>query len=117
MHPLITKDDYKGFAARYRNSDEEAQDLLDYYADNEGDVTNILMSIMCSVNDDAGRFAKFFEDKIAKGDIKHFVKKFNQTKTKIQLLPDEQKEAKAERPTLSKRRPNLQEAQWRTSRR
>ena len=100
MHPLITKDDYKGFAARYRNSDEEAQDLLDYFADNEGDVTNILMAIMCSVNDDAGRFVKFFEDKIAAGAIKHFVKKFNATKAHIYLLPDEKKEAKAEKAKL-----------------
>jgi len=42
MHPFVTKEDYKGFAARYRGSEEEAQDLLDYFANNEGDVTDIL---------------------------------------------------------------------------
>lgn len=100
MHPLITKDDYKGFAAKYRGSDEEAQDLLDYYAENEGDVSNIIQAIMCCVNEDAARFVKFFEEKISAGTIKHFTKTFNKTKTKIQLLADERKEAKAEKAKL-----------------
>jgi DnaJ family protein C protein 9 len=103
MHPLISKDDYKGFAAKYRGSDEESQDLLDFYAENEGDISNIILSIMCCVNDDAPRFVKFFEDKIAAGDIKHFVKMFNKTKTKIQLLADERKEAKAEKAKLKQK--------------
>lgn len=42
MHPEITKADFKGFAEKYRGSEEEAQDLLDYFADHEGDVTHIL---------------------------------------------------------------------------
>lgn len=55
---------------------------------------------MCCVNEDAARFVKFFEEKIAVGKIKHFTKTFNKTKTKIQLLADERKEAKTEKAKL-----------------
>jgi hypothetical protein len=74
--------------------------LLDYFANNEGDVTDILQSIMCSENADASRFVQFFEDRIKKGTIKHFVKQFNKTKSGIVLLADEKKEAKTEKAKL-----------------
>jgi hypothetical protein len=58
---LITKDDIKGFASRYKGSDEEAEDLLEFYFENEGDITTILQCIMCSENADKARFIQFYE--------------------------------------------------------
>lgn len=52
LHPEITKQDVKTFAERYKNSEEEQQDLLDYYIDHDGDVTHILEHIICSTNED-----------------------------------------------------------------
>ena len=58
---------------------------------------------MCCVNDDVPRFVKFYEEKIAEGEIKHFTKMFNKTKAKIQLLADESKEAKTEKAKLKQK--------------
>ena len=35
LHPEITKKDYKRFVSEYKNSEEERQDLLDFYEENE----------------------------------------------------------------------------------
>ena len=56
MHPEIKKEDVKSFSERYRGSQEEQEDLIDFYVDNEGDVTHILEEIICSTNDDRERF-------------------------------------------------------------
>ena len=42
MHPEISKKDVKGFTEQYKGSDEEAEDLLAFYEENEGDIRNIL---------------------------------------------------------------------------
>ena len=61
MHPEVTKKDVKDFSQRYRHSAEEEEDLLDYFVDNDGDVTHMLESIICSMNEDVPRFVKFYE--------------------------------------------------------
>ncbi len=42
MHPEVTKQDVKTFAERYKHSEEERQDLLEFYEEHEGDVEHIL---------------------------------------------------------------------------
>jgi hypothetical protein len=69
MYPEITKEDYKSFTERYKGSDEEADDLISFYEEQEGDITLILECIMCSDNLDAERFVKFYESKIKEGVI------------------------------------------------
>lgn len=96
LHPEVTKQDIKGFAERYRHTPEEEQDLLEYYQDKNGDMTHILEEIICSQNEDVDRFIKFFESKIADGSLKK-TKKFDSTRTKVKLLPDEKAEAKQEK--------------------
>jgi DnaJ family protein C protein 9 len=61
MHPEVTKTDIKTFAERYRHSDEEQTDLLDFYEEHGGDITALIECIMCSSNDDVPRFVEFFE--------------------------------------------------------
>ena len=69
MHPVITKQDFKSFAGRYKNSDEEKEDLMAFYEEKNGDITTILQCIMCSENEDLPRFIAFFEAAIAKGEL------------------------------------------------
>ena len=72
MHPEITKKDYKSFAERYRNSLEEATDLIEFYEEQNGNITKIMEFIMCSTNDDAPRFIEFFEQKIKIGELEEY---------------------------------------------
>lgn len=96
MHPEITKQDIKGFAERYRNSKEEQEDLLAYYQEKGGDLTHILEEIICSANEDVPRYVEYFELQIKQGTLKR-TKKFDATKAKVKLLPDERAEAKEEK--------------------
>lgn len=48
MHPEIKKEDILTFSERYRGSEEEEEDLLEYYDDNDGDISKILCTIMVS---------------------------------------------------------------------
>ncbi len=96
MHPEITKQDVKSFAERYRNSKEEEEDLLEFYDEHDGDISNILEHIICSSNADKDRFVAFFEAQIKLGTIGK-TKKFETSKKKIKLLPDEKEEAKVEK--------------------
>jgi DnaJ family protein C protein 9 len=96
MHPEITKKDFKSFAERYKNSDEEAQDLIEFYEEQEGDMTKILEFIMCSENEDLPRFLAFFDAKISCGELPKF-KAYQRTRAKVDMMPDEKAEAKAEK--------------------
>ena len=96
MHPEITKQDFKSFAERYKNSPEEEQDLCEFYQEQEGDMTKILEFIMCSENDDLPRFLAFFDTKIKSGDLPKY-KAYEKTRAKVDMMPDEKAEAKAEK--------------------
>jgi DnaJ family protein C protein 9 len=52
MNPELKKEDIKCFSERYKHSEEEQEDLIDFYEEHEGDITGILESIICSNNDD-----------------------------------------------------------------
>lgn len=93
MHPDITKDDVKDYAARYKGSEDEQEDLLDFYEEKEGDLTHILECIIASENTDVPRFVKFYEDQIKLGVIQT-TELFETSKGKISELPDEKAEAK-----------------------
>jgi hypothetical protein len=56
----------------------------------------MLQEIICSTNDDVSRFVAFFEEQISAGRLKR-TKRFDITKGKIELLPDERSEAKKEK--------------------
>jgi DnaJ family protein C protein 9 len=103
MHPEITKTDIKSFTERYRQSDEEANDLIDFYEEHEGDISGVLECIMCSNNEDGPRFIEFFEEKIKLGLIER-TKLFDSTKGKIKTLADEKAEAKQEKKKLKEKK-------------
>lgn len=105
MHPEITKEDVKSFTERYRGSDEEAEDLIDFYEEYEGDISGILECIMCSNNEDGPRFIKFFEEKIEEGLIERN-KEYDVSKKKVRQLADEKDEAKKEKKKLKEKKAN-----------
>lgn len=56
IYKKIEKEDIDNFEKKYRYSDEEKEDLINFYLDNKGDVSDLLMSIPCSYNSDVKRF-------------------------------------------------------------
>ena len=103
MHPEISKQDYTSFAERYKNSDEEKEDLIGFYEEMEGDITTILQCIMCSENEDLPRFIEFYEQAIAAGDLEE-TPLFRASKGRVVMEEDEAAEAKAEKKKLKKKK-------------
>ena len=101
MHPEVTKQDYKSFAERYYQSEEEATDLIEFYNANDGNIKKILEFIMCSRNEDVPRYIAFYESKIKDKVIENFPA-FKKSKIAVELIADERVEAKAEKNKLKK---------------
>ncbi len=57
----ITVEDIKNFEAKYRHSDEESADVKKAYVEFEGDMDQILDSVLCAVPDDEARFAELIQ--------------------------------------------------------
>lgn len=91
VYPTITQKDIEDFTFKYRNSEIEKEDLLDFYLDNMGDLTNILEWIPLSTNEDIPRFLSIFEELIANKSLKR-TKLYTSTKNKIKLLEEEDQE-------------------------
>ena len=64
-------------------------------------MTHILERIICCENADVPRFIAFYDQLIMDGKLKS-TKRYESTKTKVKLLPDEEVEAKAEKKRLKK---------------
>lgn len=103
MHPEITKQDFKSFAERYKNSDEEKEDLISFYEEMEGDISTILQCIMCSENEDLPRYIAFYEQAILSEDIERTAL-FTVSKGRVVTLEDETSEAKAEKKKIKKKK-------------
>ena len=61
INPEINKSDYKSFIANYVGSEEEQNDLIEFYDKYEGDMTGILEHIIASENSSIERFMNFYE--------------------------------------------------------
>lgn len=66
----LTEDDVSSFLSAYRNSEVEEEDLVAYFEEHEGDVSQILASIIGSSDADIPRFAKFFKAALASGRVR-----------------------------------------------
>jgi DnaJ family protein C protein 9 len=91
MYKKIEKEDIEDFAKKYRYSDEETQDVMNFYTQSKGDVTLMLEHIMLSENEDVDRFIGLIEEKIRNNELKKY-KNWEKTKDRIKLLPDESEE-------------------------
>ena len=95
IYKRITTNDIESYSKKYKKSEEEKMDLIDFYIDNDGDVELILENIPLSENKDIQRFKDFYEQIIKEGIIER-TELYEKSKNNIKLLKDESKEADEE---------------------
>jgi hypothetical protein len=91
IYPTITRDDIENFSIKYRDSQMEVDDLIDYYNSNNGDLTDILEWIPLSTNTDKDRFIGIYENLFAQKVLKK-TKSFTSTKNKIRNVSEDDPE-------------------------
>lgn len=69
LFPKITNEDIEKFEKKYKDSVEELNDLKSAYIKCEGDMEGILENVLCSTEDDEGRFRKILQSAIDKGEL------------------------------------------------
>ncbi len=73
LFPGINFDDIDKFAVKYKESDEEKNDVLKYYQLHRGDLNKMVNCVMCSEKSDKHRWVKYYiEPAIQRGDIPRF---------------------------------------------
>lgn len=92
IYPTITQKDIDSFCNKYLNSKMEEEDLIQFYNQEKGDLTNLLEYIPLSSNDDIQRYIQIYERLIKEKIIKKTLK-FTNTKDKIKKLKEATKEA------------------------
>ena len=100
IYPRLKIEDIENFSIKYRESDMEKEDLINFYNDNNGDITLLLEAIPLSRNNDVERFIKIYEDLIKKKKIKKF-DLFIKSKRNIKLLDEDEDEKKEAEDTLN----------------
>jgi DnaJ family protein C protein 9 len=91
IYPTITRDDIDSFANKYRGSQMEIDDLVDYYNENNGEMTDILEWIPLSVNTDKDRFIEIYESLFQQKLLKK-TKAYTSTKNKIRNISEDDQE-------------------------
>ena len=98
---IYSPQDIENYENKYIGSKEEEQDLICFYTENNGDIRKILECIPCSKNEDVQRFIKIYEDLFRKKILKKN-KNYEESKNKIKLLKEDQKEKEEAKETLDK---------------
>lgn len=92
--PELREKDIEQFEQKYRFSQDEEKDLLEFFKDNEGDVTYILHNIILSRNEDIWRFVEFLEKMVESPehapDLLPFAATFKKTRRKIRKLSNKE---------------------------
>ena len=91
IYPKIRLEDIETFSNKYRGSDMEREDLINFYKENDGDITLMLEVIPLSRNEDIERFIKIYENLIKEKKIKK-TKLFTSSKKSVKLLEDNEEE-------------------------
>lgn len=91
IYPKIRLEDIESFSNKYRGSDMEKEDLINFYKENDGDITLMLEVIPLSRNEDVERFIKIYEILIKEKKIKK-TKLFNSSKKSVKLLKENEEE-------------------------
>ncbi|EGR33193.1 hypothetical protein IMG5_206853 [Ichthyophthirius multifiliis] len=91
IYKKVEKKDIDDFATKYRNSDMEEEDLINFYNENKGNINSILECIPLSRNEDIDRFIKKYEQLIKDGKIKN-LKAFSTSQKQISLLDENEEE-------------------------
>jgi len=98
----FTADDITDFSSRYKNSKDEQEDLINFYEEYDGDLTNLLQFIPLSSNSDIDRFVSIYEKLIREKTLES-TSAFLDSRNNIQPLADEQAEFEEELKSDKKR--------------
>ncbi len=91
IYPTITEKDIEDFSVKYRDSEEEKEDLVNFYKEYNGDMTKLLEFIPLSTNSDVDRLLNIYEG-LFKSKVLKKNKKFDSTKEKIEFLEEDDPE-------------------------
>ncbi|CAD8109177.1 unnamed protein product [Paramecium sonneborni] len=69
LYPKISKEDIDKYEVKYRFSNEEEKDLIEFYNKNNGNVKCLLENIILSKNEDIPRFLEFYDEMIKQKKI------------------------------------------------
>ncbi|KAG7396416.1 DnaJ sub C member 9 [Phytophthora boehmeriae] len=98
VFPKVTKEDISRFEGEYRFSQEERRDVLEAYTKHEGEMRNVMDSIMLSTDDDEERFAEMIRKAIKEKAVKTF------PKWRDYMKEQTKKKKKLETPVVQKRK-------------
>ena len=98
---IYSPKDIESFEKKYVNSKDEEEDLINFYNENDGDIKKILEWIPFSKNEDVQRYIKIYE-KLFKNKTLKKNKKYEDSKDKVNLLKEDEKETKEANETLDK---------------
>ena len=90
---IYSPKDIEDFEKKYVGSEDEEEDLINFYNENGGDITKILEWIPFSKNEDLERYIKIYEKLFKKKTLKKN-KKFEDSKDKVKFIKEDPKEAK-----------------------
>ena len=99
IYPKLKLEDIENFSLKYRGSEMEEEDLIDYYNENNGDITLLLEAIPLSNNEDVERFINIYEQLIKKKIIRKS-NLFFESKNHIKLLIEDENEKEEAENTL-----------------
>jgi DnaJ family protein C protein 9 len=91
VYPTIKEKDIEDFSLKYRFSEIEKEDLIQFYKDHNGDMTHLIECIPLSTNEDVDRYLNIYEE-LFKNKILKKNKNYNSTKTKINLIEEDDEE-------------------------
>ena len=81
----VSVKDTENYKNKYKNSKEEEEDLINFYKQEKGNITNILEAIPYSTNKDIKRYLKIFENLFKGGYLKRN-DTYEKTKNNIKLI-------------------------------
>ncbi|CAK6953038.1 dnaJ homolog subfamily C member 9 [Scomber scombrus] len=72
LFPKFTMKDIVEFEKKYKDSDEEREDLIKLYVKHEGDLDAITASALCYTQEDEPRLCSIIQDAIQNGEVEAF---------------------------------------------
>ena len=68
----VTKQDIEKFEKEFKGTEKESEELMKYYLEYEGDMEQILTSVLCSTEEDVDRFRVIIQTAIDCGELPAF---------------------------------------------
>lgn len=88
IYPKINLQDIENFAATYKDSPEEKEDLMRFYVEQKGDMKDILQFVPLSEKKDLPRFWKIFDEMLLRKEILPS-KKYKSSQKRVKSLKED----------------------------